>query len=810
MTAMRRTRTTKLPSPPANVATPRSKRKRNNDGALESPPLSSPERSFTKPQDNQSTSPSGRAKRRRPTIDRTPITGDELDQTEPGSDNFTDDNILISGRITADSIVVENFASRRRPTYDLQRQLTANNVPSLMGAYDVPSQDTGLSYNYDNSLLLPKLPDQSFNTLIRILVLHAGAAESPLACNLKILDLDNLKPLEDSLKGSQDDEYEALSYVWGQWPADDKLEKLSIHIDGERVQSLKITPNLAQALRQLRDPSSHRRFWVDAVCIDQNSDQEKNNQVPLMARIYSEAKNVCIWLGEPMDNGHTLLGVDLIERIRRLRNFNTFVEEHTTCLDWEALLDLMKRKWFTRRWVVQEVAMAKSATLHCGEHKLDWKDFGEAVSLFQEMGDRVRRKFRESADLKNPTDHFGYVKAFSATRLVEDVNQLVQKTEDGKVVRRSLNLETLVSTLTSFRGSVAHDTIYAVLALANDVSGSDAFAKPKTRLTMDIGYRAELEQQSVNPQIILRAARNFRVNKYPVDYNKPFLEVATDFLDIVTKRSSSLDMILRPWVDEDVTKELKRSLPSWIRTLKHLPHRPDRTGRYQRVNPDILVGAPNKKVYSAAGSYPGNWTFGKTQQCWTLTTRGFALERVGFIEEPALAATIPESWFEFVGWEDCEGPTPGDFWRTIVADRDSKGEKCPAWYAQASMVAFDDLSRVDGADARTSHIKDSINSQVVEEFLNRVEAVVWGKRLIKTKERHWLGLAPKTVQTGDTICILFGCSVPVILREHSTNQGIKHYELVGECYLHGMMNGDALKERNDPGRKIRDEEFVIR
>ena len=40
------------------------------------------------------------------------------------------------------------------------------------------------------------------------------------------------------------------------------------------------------------------------------------------------------------------------------------------------------------------------------------------------------------------------------------------------------------------------------------------------------------------------------------------------------------------------------------------------------------------------------------------------------------------------------------------------------------------------------------------------------------------------------IFIIHGCSVPVVLRRKVTG-GIQHYEFIGECYLHGMMDGQA-------------------
>jgi hypothetical protein len=66
------------------------------------------------------------------------------------------------------------------------------------------------------------------------------------------------------------------------------------------------------------------------------------------------------------------------------------------------------------------------------------------------MEDRVRRKFKASAQHNFPNNYFGHVKAFRASRLVENVNQLIQKDESGRVMRKLATLESLVSNLTSF------------------------------------------------------------------------------------------------------------------------------------------------------------------------------------------------------------------------------------------------------------------------------------------------------------------------------------------------------------------------
>lgn len=63
--------------------------------------------------------------------------------------------------------------------------------------------------------------------------------------------------------------------------------------------------------------------------------------------------------------------------------------------------------------------------------------------------------------------------------------------------------------------------------------------------------------------------------------------------------------------------------------------------------------------------------------------------------------------------------------------------------------------------------------------------------MVITEERS-LAIVPKDTEEADIVCILWGCSVPVILRPHDGN-----YEFIGECYVNGItavMDGHAADE----------------
>jgi hypothetical protein len=169
------------------------------------------------------------------------------------------------------------------------------------------------------------------------------------------------------------------------------------------------------------------------------------------------------------------------------------------------------------------------------------------------------------------------------------------------------------------------------------------------------------------------------------------------------------------------------------------------------------------------------------------------------------------------GWKNGSGPPPNAFWRTIVADRGPNGGNPPPYYQVACQQAFDQRATDDDLNTERLMLMNSSikpgSEKVVTEYLRRVQSVVWMRVLIRTTigdSQNSLGLAPQNVREGDLICIVYGCSVPVVLRKFSVDQenGKCYYVLIGECYIHGMMDGEAFRILQE--LKIEKEEFELR
>jgi hypothetical protein len=87
--------------------------------------------------------------------------------------------------------------------------------------------------------------------------------------------------------------------VWG--AIEHHLLLSSTHNDpnGQHHQeALFATPQLVTALRRLRYPAQSRWLCIDQLCLNQEGDVEKHEQIQLMGQIYQAVNSVVIWLGE--------------------------------------------------------------------------------------------------------------------------------------------------------------------------------------------------------------------------------------------------------------------------------------------------------------------------------------------------------------------------------------------------------------------------------------------------------------------------------------------------------------------------------
>lgn len=194
-----------------------------------------------------------------------------------------------------------------------------------------------------------KAPLNFESRVFRLVELKPSTVEEGIQCNLHTYSLDEDFP-----------EYVALSYAWGP-----KQSTKHIVLEGKKYP---IGDNLWEFLHDGQQQRRYLRYWIDAICINQDNVLEQNHQVKLMRDIYGNAQSVSIWLGKASDGSD--IAMSYLSRRETSQNkvlgFNNF----WTPKQAKGVLALCERKYWTRIWIVQEVMLAKHITIYCGSRNI--------------------------------------------------------------------------------------------------------------------------------------------------------------------------------------------------------------------------------------------------------------------------------------------------------------------------------------------------------------------------------------------------------------------------------------------------------
>lgn len=714
--------------------------------------------------------------------------------------------------------------------------------------------------------------------------------------------------------------YEALTWRWG----DEDRGRYTIMImkDGQLYKK-RVSETLGLALKYLR-LQTDRILWIDAICINQKDLEERSYQVSMMSLVYTGAKEVCVWLGE--DDEKSRLAIRFIQNeISPLKNFDTLCTDKQHAEKWRALLMLMQSAWFSRRWVVQEIALAQKAAVYCGPDKISWGDLAIAVELFVEVETATHRL----SELMKKDDKvalvpywFEHVSELGASVLVNATARVFREHRRGgygpltltseTLSRRSLlSLEYLVTSLSIFDCGRPHDSVYALLAIARDAAPHppSSFTKRTNEALIAEVFSDALEQKP-----------------YPLDYNSPYPDVCKEFTHFCIKQGAksddtqALDILCRPWAkdwrpkeytplfeettpvpetiikhegrwmirrstpkendsnsdshqddsqpmleeDNRSTKEymedaerayptrpiIKRwfpkdsdsgstrsgsnsgdapqhssdgiqdiddlCLPSWIATTAGASfdiflHPGMDMVKMGRKNADPLVGIPedghrNYNAGQSIGVDLETLKFRKRARLghYSLYVKGFRFDKVKDVAQVSQAGAIPASWLDLAGWSkarrsrgphDDPGDPPDELWRTLVADRGMHNRNPPYYYMRACKETIMKGGLRSNAVDTGALIYNERNS-IIAEFCRRVQAVIWNRALIRT-EKGALGLASECVKKGDWICIIYGCTVPVILRPGAwkTEKERKDEQFEDSIEALARLMGKAAKQR---------------
>ncbi|OCK95422.1 HET-domain-containing protein [Cenococcum geophilum 1.58] len=496
--------------------------------------------------------------------------------------------------------------------------------------------------------------------------------------------------------------YQALSYTWG-----DATVTTPIACS-EVGNTLPITRNCEAALRRLRLEGEERVLWVDAICIDQRNVQERNSQVRLMPAIYRQAKRVLAYLGEKTSDSD--LGMEFILEDSRwpsdrpTRPSVGLGPGITSSPQQMAVDNILKRPYFERIWILQEIELARDIWIVLGDKEIDWESFSRTVFY---VDTNKKLNFGSSYRSVLPTVVFY---------------------RDKSTVNKP---ETLLQFLNDTRQCKSTDPCDKVFALLN--------------------MSTERDEPALAPN-------------YGLSPKEVFTSAARFFIT----RDKNLDVLCHAQAAPSAY-----NVPSWV-TDWSMP-RVSRVLGQPKTSPRPLK-ADRSEILASIG-------FGEDFE--TLVVKGRAFDivcQVGleYCTGRDVSTTVRqwEGMLQSVHRYPSAADLKNAFMDTLIAYPPYKGLNrfsifYPAWRSAMFDEPFESSdSNSEGARALfQEHVNKACNA----------------RRFFVTA-KGYIGLGPPEVQDGNLVTVLLGGQVPFILSKQ------EKFRLVGECYVHGLMDGEAFSE----------------
>jgi hypothetical protein len=604
---------------------------------------------------------------------------------------------------------------------------------------------------------------------IRVLVVHQGHLGEDVKCSLRHVSL-NSQP-----------EFEAISYAWG-----DVKDTKFITLNGRQRA---VTISLYTALEQFRQTDADRVLWADAVCNNQEDYAEKSAQVQRIDEVYRQASRVLVWLGadttglerfnETFDGAHKTLSEkghnfdpEAVEHPNARADINAAEKQNNeqaalVDADWRPMWNILERPWFLRKWIIQEVVLARDVLMCCGHIEFAFSKLGEIViavknsTLYSFLGflvsDIVTEAFENTANVYRL--HYLYSK----------------KGNTGNTV-----LEMVASTR-RFRCSVDRDNLYSLVGLATDYSPREDLLKPDYVCDTFETYKRFsmwhlLEQKNADvlsldgdptpglPSWVTNLSAIGLDNAITADENvqfsaggkSPAIFVVCNQEKVLEFPGRILDTVadLR-LVPKELPEEDKKVVPAYFsqRAPENLYHSIVRTQRWLRSWEELAADKSVEEGADDDATEHGRFTERRFDEFWrTIMCNMFHYRSFGAEEADEYIGKVFGIYMKYM--------------QEILEEHE------PAWYQENNYSAL-----------------------LIEPSLVMAAA----SRGLGTTTSGRLVLAHKRAQKGDKICVMQGASVPYIIRP---TQGA-NYTLIGECYFHYAMHGEAWDREDVKTETIR-------
>ncbi|OCK86903.1 HET-domain-containing protein [Cenococcum geophilum 1.58] len=626
---------------------------------------------------------------------------------------------------------------------------------------------------------------------IRIILLQpAENNDDPIQCSLAAVSLDDYP--------SYNGDYTALSYTWdGQTP--------SVEITCD-TQSLLITPNCEDAIRELRDRTGERRLWIDSICIDQRRGVpeailERNCQVAMMGDVYKTAARVVVWLGKMDDEMQRVIqhisdvralldpamANQVANRAEFLRGYHEALRQLHDGYEREPMRQpfhpLFERAWFQRVWTIQEVVLPAPDRVYirCGCEEFSWMII---VALIDGM---------QAA--RCPPGNWTKAVALQK-RLTMNIS-----------LRRMPEMRaTVEENAARFLPNPENDPL--VFAILENIRRKGA-TEPKDRIFSLFGIFQELEIAFDLP-----------------DYRKPIEDVFREAVISCIQADEYLQILYHV-----PSARRQDDLPSWV---------PD-FSENGWANTDSRYAVTRGRFAASDRDSIALWDFSDDRKA--LILKGKIVDTVIFKADPLLinngnratsdqprprmdlatlepSYLVMESWVDMSQWADYSGGIDSGeaLRRTLVNDSPEAnllGGAFETWFNTMRLGEIGLLERLlesmgqggtipRGQSEREDYLQQIRQTLPPETSIARLRGGALGEAGLRFHglaigfcqdkcffytENNRFGTAadplPESLGTGDKIAIVSGLEQPLVLKPVEGG-----YRLVTHCYVHGIMNGE--------------------
>ncbi|KAL2166368.1 hypothetical protein VTG60DRAFT_2901 [Thermothelomyces hinnuleus] len=565
--------------------------------------------------------------------------------------------------------------------------------------------------------------------------------------------------------------YIAISYCWGPSSA-----QRGMVLD---MQGFSISETVLEVLNQVQAwqhaTKSNELLWIDQICINQNDYNEKLDQMYRMGEIYYKAEKVFIWLGSAANQSDLAIS-NMKKMLGEVMALN-----QATATRADAPNDTAAR---INENHVQETLLARRLVVMCGNQEVDFTLLAELAIQILTYGslDIIQFPGACEEDLTNA--------------LVAFVNLYTLRDTDvptGQMLRLSMSgFRDLVSEARSRQCTMAPDRVHALMGVApSRIRECMAGVCQSRGVNHDIWHlythftKCMLDNDS-KWRFLSSAPSRDRSTELPswvpnLDSQPPFAsKLSGDF-------SAGISSATRHLVDRTVSAE-------------ELVARGFRLDVVAEIVPQTAFteAAQNTRHNEVYGDAAREWE----QACLRLCQRVYGLgpEQLPRLHVDILLAQSSSAARPALGSNGGggDGDKGGDaaleayhlFWTGCRLRNEALRQ-----IREGGFPVPEHLSHLPDAAERFADraVRAWRNTLSADEyalllgFTSAMKAACSGRPYISTRS-GLLGLGCPGVQAGDVVCILYGTTVPYVLRPRPDGA----MSLVGDAYIHGAMDGEAL------------------